>query len=50
MVATGEVRAEAGVAWRAKKKPVGRATAAAGRRAMREVTEKQEVALIRLQR
>jgi hypothetical protein len=45
MAATGEVRAEAGVAWRAKKKEAGRATAAAGRRATRGVIRKQEVAL-----
>jgi hypothetical protein len=48
MAATGEVRAEAGVAWRAKKKAAGRAMAAAGRGATRGVAKKQEVARIQL--
>jgi hypothetical protein len=50
MAATGEVRAEVEVAWRAEKKAAKRATAAAGRRATRGVAGKQEVALIGLPR
>jgi hypothetical protein len=50
MAAMGEVQEEAGIAWHAKKKVAGRATAAAGRGATRGVAGKQEVALIGLQR
>jgi hypothetical protein len=45
MAATGEVRAEAEVAWRAEKKAARRTTAAAGRRATRGIARKQELAL-----
>jgi hypothetical protein len=41
----GVVRAEVGVAWRAKKRTAGRAAAAAGWRATRGVARKQEVEL-----
>jgi hypothetical protein len=45
MAATGEVRAEAEVAWRAEKKVARRATEAGCRKATRGVTGKREVAL-----
>jgi hypothetical protein len=45
MAATGEVRAEVEVAWRAEKKAAKRAMAAAGRRVTCGVTGKQEVVL-----
>jgi hypothetical protein len=41
----GVVRAEVGVAWRAKKKTTGSAEAAAGRKMTRGVAGEQEVAL-----